>query len=63
MKLLVKGIETAEDTRLCRENGADGVIVSNHGARAEESNRGTIDCLPEVLGAAAQCRTNRWWIS
>jgi 4-hydroxymandelate oxidase len=52
MKLLVKGIETAEDTRLCRENGADGVIVSNHGARAEESNRGTIDCLPEVVEAA-----------
>jgi isopentenyl diphosphate isomerase/L-lactate dehydrogenase-like FMN-dependent dehydrogenase len=53
-KLLVKGIETAEDTRLCREHGADGVIVSNHGGRAEESGRGTIDCLPEVADAAGR---------
>jgi 4-hydroxymandelate oxidase len=53
-RLLVKGIETAEDTRLCREHGADGVIVSNHGGRAEESGRGTIDCLPEVADAAGR---------
>lgn len=53
-KLLLKGMETAEDTRLCREHGADGVIVSNHGGRAEESGRGTIDCLPEVADAAGR---------
>lgn len=52
MKLLLKGIETSEDTRLCVEHGIDGVIVSNHGGRAEESGRGTIDCLPEVVEAA-----------
>jgi 4-hydroxymandelate oxidase len=53
-KLLVKGIETGEDARLCREHGADGVIVSNHGGRAEESGRGTIDCLPEVVQGAGR---------
>jgi isopentenyl diphosphate isomerase/L-lactate dehydrogenase-like FMN-dependent dehydrogenase len=52
MKLLIKGIETREDTKLCLENGVDGLIVSNHGGRAEESGRGTIDCLPEVAEAA-----------
>jgi isopentenyl diphosphate isomerase/L-lactate dehydrogenase-like FMN-dependent dehydrogenase len=52
MKLLIKGIETAEDTKLCLENGVDGIIVSNHGGRAEESGRGTIECLPEVVEAA-----------
>jgi 4-hydroxymandelate oxidase len=52
MKLLVKGIETAEDTKFCLDAGIDGVIVSNHGGRAEESGRGTIDCLPEVVDAA-----------
>jgi isopentenyl diphosphate isomerase/L-lactate dehydrogenase-like FMN-dependent dehydrogenase len=52
MKLLIKGIETYEDARLCLENGADGIVVSNHGGRAEESGRGTIDCLPEVAEAA-----------
>ncbi|MGH9389216.1 MAG: alpha-hydroxy acid oxidase, partial [Vicinamibacteria bacterium] len=35
------------------ENGVDGVIVSNHGGRAENSARGTIECLPEVVEAAA----------
>jgi isopentenyl diphosphate isomerase/L-lactate dehydrogenase-like FMN-dependent dehydrogenase len=54
MKLLVKGIETGEDTKLCLEAGMDGVIVSNHGGRAEESGRGTIDCLPEVVEAAGR---------
>ncbi|HYO84283.1 MAG TPA: alpha-hydroxy acid oxidase [Bryobacteraceae bacterium] len=51
MKLLVKGIETAEDARLCADVGVDGLIVSNHGGRAGESGRGTIDCLPEVVEA------------
>jgi isopentenyl diphosphate isomerase/L-lactate dehydrogenase-like FMN-dependent dehydrogenase len=54
MKLLIKGIETREDAKLCVENGVDGIIVSNHGGRAEESGRGTIDCLPEVVEAAAR---------
>ena len=52
MKLLIKGIETGEDAKLCVENGVDGIVVSNHGGRAEESGRGTIDCLPEVVEAA-----------
>jgi isopentenyl diphosphate isomerase/L-lactate dehydrogenase-like FMN-dependent dehydrogenase len=52
MKVVLKGIETREDARLARENGADGIIVSNHGGRAEESGRGTIECLPEVVDGA-----------
>ncbi len=51
MKLLIKGIEVGEDAQLCVENGVDGIIVSNHGGRAEESGRGTIECLPEVVSA------------
>jgi 4-hydroxymandelate oxidase len=51
MKLLIKGIETREDAQLCVANGVDGIIVSNHGGRAEESGRGTIECLPEVVAA------------
>ncbi len=49
MKVLLKGIVTHEDALMCREVGVDGVIVSNHGGRAEESGRGSLDCLPEVL--------------
>jgi 4-hydroxymandelate oxidase len=48
MKVLLKGIVTREDAELAIEHGADGVIVSNHGGRAEESLRPTIECLPEV---------------
>ena len=51
MKLVLKGIDTAEDARLAREHGVDGVIVSNHGGRATETGRGTIDILPEVVDA------------
>jgi 4-hydroxymandelate oxidase len=51
MKLLVKGIEVGEDAKLCIESGADGVIVSNHGGRAGDTGRGTIECLPEVIEA------------
>ena len=49
MKIVLKGIVTREDARLCRQYGVDGIIVSNHGGRQEESNRATLDCLPEVI--------------
>ena len=29
----------------------DGLIVSNHGGRQEESGRATLECLPEVVAA------------
>jgi isopentenyl diphosphate isomerase/L-lactate dehydrogenase-like FMN-dependent dehydrogenase len=51
MKLVLKGIDMAEDARLAREHGVDGVIVSNHGGRATETGRATIDILPEVVDA------------
>ena len=51
MKLVLKGIDTAEDAILAREHGADGLVVSNHGGRSTETGRGTIDILPEVVDA------------
>ncbi|MHC4992656.1 MAG: alpha-hydroxy acid oxidase [Planctomycetota bacterium] len=51
MKVVIKGVVTHEDATLCVERGADAIIVSNHGGRQEESNRGTIECLPEVVDA------------
>ncbi|HEY7161532.1 MAG TPA: alpha-hydroxy acid oxidase [Acidobacteriota bacterium] len=52
MKIVIKGIVTQEDATLCLQNGADAIIVSNHGGRQEESNRGTLECLPEIVEAA-----------
>lgn len=51
VRLLVKGIVGGEDAALVVEHGVDGVIVSNHGGRNEETLRATIDCLPEVVSA------------
>lgn len=51
VKLFIKGIDTQEDARLCLEHGIDGIMVSNHGGRATETNRSTIEALPEVVAA------------
>lgn len=49
MKLLVKGIVTREDAELAMMHGVDGVFVSNHGGRADNTLRATIDCVGEVV--------------
>ncbi|HZF14555.1 MAG TPA: alpha-hydroxy acid oxidase [Steroidobacteraceae bacterium] len=53
VKLLVKGIVTGEDAAKCVTHGVDGVIISNHGGRDEETLRSTIECLAEVSAAVA----------
>lgn len=53
MKLVLKGIVTREDATLAVAHGVDGIIVSNHGGRQEESLRATLACLPEVVEAVA----------
>ena len=53
-KLLVKGIVTGEDAELAVAHGMDGVIVSNHGGRNEETLRATLDCLPEIAAAVGK---------
>jgi 4-hydroxymandelate oxidase len=51
MKLLAKGILAWEDAVIAADVGLDGIIVSNHGARSEDSGRSTIDALPEIIEA------------
>jgi isopentenyl diphosphate isomerase/L-lactate dehydrogenase-like FMN-dependent dehydrogenase len=51
MRVVLKGIVTHEDATLAIENGVDGLIVSNHGGRAIDSLRATIESLPEVVDA------------
>src|SRR5499427_345917 len=51
MKILAKGILAYEDAELAADNGLDGIIVSNHGGRSEDSGRSTIDALPEIVEA------------
>lgn len=49
MRIVLKGIAEGEDARIAVEEGIDGLVVSNHGGRSEDSGRATIDCLAEVV--------------
>jgi 4-hydroxymandelate oxidase len=51
VKFMVKGIVTAEDAKLVMQAGADGIVISNHGGRSEETLRPSVECLPEVVAA------------
>jgi 4-hydroxymandelate oxidase len=53
MKLVIKGIVTREDAELAVRHGADAVVCSNHGGRADETGRSSIESLPEVLEGVA----------
>ena len=52
MEIWVKGVLTAEDTRLAIESGCDGIIVSNHGGRQLDGVPATMDALLECVEAA-----------
>jgi 4-hydroxymandelate oxidase len=52
MKVVIKGLESGDDATLAVSSGADGIIVSNHGGRATETGRPTIDALPDVVQGA-----------
>src|SRR5262249_35699493 len=51
--LVIKGIATAEDTKIALDHGVDWIYVSNHGGRQLDHGRGAIEVLPEVADAVA----------
>jgi 4-hydroxymandelate oxidase len=51
LPLIVKGVLTEEDARLAVENGAAGIVVSNHGGRQLDGVAAALDALPEVVEA------------
>jgi 4-hydroxymandelate oxidase len=54
LPVLLKGILSAEDALLAADNGADGVIVSNHGGRQLDGVAASLDALPEVVEAVGE---------
>jgi len=52
MKMVLKGILAWEDAKIAAEAGIDAIIVSNHGGRADEAGRSTIESLPEIIQAS-----------
>ncbi|HZS61534.1 MAG TPA: alpha-hydroxy acid oxidase [Gemmatimonadaceae bacterium] len=51
LPVLLKGILTGDDAARGVENGAAGIVVSNHGARNLDTVPASIDALPEVAAA------------
>lgn len=51
LPIIVKGILDPRDAELAVDRGADGVVVSNHGARQLGSAVASIDALPDVVQA------------
>jgi isopentenyl diphosphate isomerase/L-lactate dehydrogenase-like FMN-dependent dehydrogenase len=50
-QMLIKGILTAGDAKICVERGYDGIIVSNHGGRSMDYGPSTLEVLPEIVDA------------
>ena len=51
LPLVIKGIQTGEDAKLCVEHGAEALIVSNHGGHTLQGTMASIEMLPEVMDA------------
>jgi len=53
LPVVVKGINTAHDAQQALDNGAAGLVVSNHGGRTLDTLPAAIDALPSVVQAVA----------
>ncbi|MEO8679327.1 MAG: alpha-hydroxy acid oxidase [Vicinamibacterales bacterium] len=50
-RIVVKGVHTADDARQAVREGADAIVISNHGARQLDGVSSTLRVLPEVIAA------------
>jgi len=51
-RLVVKGVMHPDDARRSEAEGADGIVVSNHGGRQLDGTAGTLRVLPEIAAAS-----------
>ncbi len=51
-RLMVKGVMSPEDARIAKENGVDGVIVSNHGGRQLDHTVSPLRVLASIVAVA-----------
>jgi L-lactate dehydrogenase (cytochrome) len=49
--LVIKGVLTGDDARRALDEGADAVVVSNHGGRQLDGASASVRALPEVVAA------------
>ena len=53
-KIILKGIQDAEDAKLAVNSGADALIVSNHGGRQLDGAQSSIGALPAIVEAVGK---------
>ncbi len=51
LPIILKGILHPDDARRAKDQGLDGIIVSNHGGRQVDGSISTIGALPEIVKA------------
>lgn len=51
LPIVLKGILRPDDARRAIDSGAEGIVVSNHGARQLDTVPATIDALPAIVDA------------
>ncbi|KAH6893013.1 FMN-dependent dehydrogenase [Thelonectria olida] len=51
MRIILKGILTAEDAQRAVAAGVDAIVVSNHGGRQLDGVPSTLEALPEIVDA------------
>jgi len=56
---IVKGIMTPEDAFTAIENGADGIVVSNHGGRILDSGQSSIEVLSKIVKQVKSKKSTR----
>jgi isopentenyl diphosphate isomerase/L-lactate dehydrogenase-like FMN-dependent dehydrogenase len=49
--IVIKGVLTGDDARRAVDEGASGVVVSNHGGRQLDGTPASLRALPEIVGA------------
>jgi L-lactate dehydrogenase (cytochrome) len=54
--LVVKGIMSVDDARICEVVGADGIIVSNHGGRQADCIASSLDALDRIASQGAKLK-------
>jgi isopentenyl diphosphate isomerase/L-lactate dehydrogenase-like FMN-dependent dehydrogenase len=53
LPIVLKGVLHPDDARRAVDAGVDGVLVSTHGGRQVDAAVGSLDALPDVVGAVA----------
>jgi L-lactate dehydrogenase (cytochrome)/(S)-mandelate dehydrogenase len=56
-KLVLKGLLSREDAIAAADNGVDGIVVSNHGARNFDASPASFDVLAEIVDAVGERMT------